>query len=179
MLSLSKIGNSAGAASYYEQKDNYYFLGDAATEWFGKGAAGLGLTGNVKQQDFINILDGNLSTGETLAHMVNGKNKHQAGWDLTFSAPKSVSVLALVNEDKAVLDAHRNAVTKTLAMIENMASSRVMEKGISGVEETGNITAALFIHDTNRNLEPHCILTQFWLISPKHSRENGKHYQTL
>ncbi|MFH2331912.1 MobF family relaxase [Morganella morganii] len=155
MLSLSRIGNAAGAASYYEQKDNYYFLGDAATEWFGKGAEKLGLTGNVKQQDFINILDGNLPTGETLAHMVNGKNKHRAGWDLTFSAPKSASVLALVNEDKAVLDAHRNAVTKTLTMIEKMASSRIMEKGISGVEETGNITAALFIHDTNRNLEPH------------------------
>ncbi|MEQ5394112.1 MobF family relaxase [Proteus sp. fly-1013] len=155
MLSLSTVSSSGGASNYYEQSDNYYFLGDATTQWFGKGAEKLGLHGNVNRDDFINVLEGKLTNGQSLEYIVDGKNKHRPGYDLTFSAPKSVSVLALVMQDKDVLNAHINAVNKTLTEIEKMASSRIMEDGISGIEETGNITSALFLHDTNRNLEPH------------------------
>ncbi|PHM59480.1 MobF family relaxase [Xenorhabdus ishibashii] len=163
MLSLSRVRSASGAASYYEQEDNYYFLGEATTSWFGKGAESLGLTGQVNREDFKNVLEGKLPNGESLEHIVNGENKHRPGYDLTFSAPKSVSVLALVVGDKAVLDAHNTAVKKTLTELEKMASTRIMKEGIVSVEETNNITAALFLHDTSRNLEPalhtHAILS--------------------
>lgn len=163
MLSLSRVSSASGASNYYEQEDNYYFLGEATTSWFGKGAESLGLTGQVNRDDFKRVLEGNLPNGESLEHIVNGENKHRPGYDLTFSAPKSVSVLALVVGEKAVLDAHNRAVKYALTEIEKSASTRVMKNGIVSIEETGNITASLFLHDTNRNLEPalhtHAILS--------------------
>ena len=154
MLTLSRVSSASGAASYYEKEDNYYFLGDGSTQWFGKGAESLGLSGKVERDDFQNVLEGKLPTGESLEHIVNGENKHRPGYDLTFSAPKSVSVLALVEGDKNVLAAHNKAVINTLKEIEKMASTRIMENGVVSMEETNNIVAALFLHDTNRNLEP-------------------------
>ncbi|WP_281111375.1 MobF family relaxase [Providencia rettgeri] len=163
MLSLSRVSSASGASSYYEQEDNYYFLGEATTAWFGKGAESLGLSGAVNRDDFKHVLEGKLPNGESLEHMVNGENKHRPGYDLTFSAPKSVSVLALVVGDKAVLDAHNRAVKFALTEIEKSASTRIMKEGVVGIEQTNNITAALFMHDTNRNLEPalhtHAILS--------------------
>lgn len=163
MLSLSRVSSASGASSYYEQEDNYYFLGEATTAWFGKGAESLGLNGAVNRDDFKHVLEGKLPNGESLEHMVNGENKHRPGYDLTFSAPKSVSVLALVVGDKAVLDAHNRAVKFALTEIEKSASTRMMKEGVVSIEQTNNITAALFMHDTNRNLEPalhtHAILS--------------------
>ncbi|WGL99761.1 MobF family relaxase (plasmid) [Arsenophonus sp. aPb] len=154
MLTVSKITHSAGAANYYEEKDNYYFNGTDNTQWFGSGATTLGLQGNVSKTDFIALLDGKLPNGSSLTHLSKGKNNHRAGYDFTFSAPKSVSVLALVAEDKKVLEAHKNAVTKALTEIELMTSTRTMHQGISRFEHTGNLIAALFLHDTSRNLDP-------------------------
>lgn len=163
MLSLSRVSSASGASSYYEQEDNYYFLGEATTAWFGKGAESLGLSGAVNREDFKHVLEGKLPNGESLEHMVNGENKHRPGYDLTFSAPKSVSILALVVGDKAVLDAHNKAVKFALTEIEKSASTRIMKDGVVSIEQTNNITAALFMHDTNRNLEPalhtHAILS--------------------
>ncbi|WP_272664058.1 MobF family relaxase [Providencia sp. PROV016] len=154
MLTLSRVSSASGAASYYEKEDNYYFLGDGSTQWFGKGAESLGLSGSVKRDDFQRVLEGKLPNGESLEHIVNNQNKHRPGYDLTFSAPKSVSVLALIEDKKDVLAAHNKAVINTLTELEKMASTRIMKSGIVSVEETNNIVAALFLHDTNRNLEP-------------------------
>lgn len=154
MLTVNKITSSAGAASYYEEKDNYYFNGADNTQWYGAGAKILGLTGSVNKNDFLQVLDGKLPDGSDMTHVSKGKNTHRAGYDFTFSAPKSVSVLALVVEDKKVVEAHKNAVTKALNEIERMASTRTMHQGVSTFENTGNLVSTLFLHDTSRNLDP-------------------------
>lgn len=154
MLSVSAVKSAANAAGYYEQKDNYYFIGEMATEWLGTGAESLGLEGPVKGEVFRAVLEGHLPDGGDLSHMKNGKNTHQPGIDLTFSAPKSVSVLALVAGDTFLIGAHKRAVAATLGELETFASTRTMADGVSALEQTGNLVVATFLHDTSRNLEP-------------------------
>lgn len=154
MLSVSAVKSAANAAGYYEQKDNYYFIGEMATEWLGTGAESLGLEGPVKGEVFRAVLEGHLPDGGDLSHMKNGKNTHQPGIDLTFSAPKSVSVLALVAGDTFLIGAHKRAVAATLNELEKFASTRTMTGGVSALEQTGNLVVATFLHDTSRNLDP-------------------------
>nr|WP_172690020.1 MobF family relaxase [Serratia marcescens]SAY46608.1 Multifunctional conjugation protein TraI [Serratia marcescens] len=154
MLSVSAVKSAANAAGYYEQKDNYYFIGEMATEWLGTGAESLGLEGPVKGEVFRAVLEGHLPDGGDLSHMKNGKNTHQPGIDLTFSAPKSVSVLALVAGDTFLIGAHKRAVAATLNELEKFASTRTMTDGVSALERTGNLVVATFLHDTSRNLDP-------------------------
>lgn len=155
MLSISAVGNAGGAASYYTDKDNYYFLGENSTEWFGKGAEQLGLAGEkVDANLFQSVLEGKLPDGGDLSFMKNGVNIHRAGHDLTFSAPKSVSVLALVEGEKSLITAHHEAVKKTLSELEALISTRSMVNGVPIHTGTGNMLSALFTHDTSRNLDP-------------------------
>lgn len=155
MLSISAVGSAGGAASYYTDKDNYYFLGENSTEWFGKGAEKLGLLGQTVDQGlFQSVLEGKLSDGSDLSFMKNGVNAHRAGHDLTFSAPKSVSVLALVEGEKSLVTAHNEAVKKTLSELETLISTRSMINGVPIHTGTGNMLSALFTHDTSRNLDP-------------------------
>ncbi len=60
MLSVAKVGSAGGAAAYYTQEDNYYFIGEESTQWFGKGAEQLGLKGAVDKADFKSVLEGYL-----------------------------------------------------------------------------------------------------------------------
>lgn len=154
MLSISSVGSAGGAANYYTSEDNYYFLGEQSTEWFGKGAEKLALSGAVDRADFKDVLEGKLPDGGDLTHMRDGKNTHQAGYDLTFSAPKSVSILTLVAGDKDLLEAHKEAVRKTLGEIESLISTRTMIDGVPIQTPTQNMVGALFMHDTSRNLDP-------------------------
>lgn len=154
MLSVAKVGSAGGAAGYYTQEDNYYFLGDASTAWFGKGAEQLGLKGAVDKNQFERVLEGQLPNGSNLTYFKNGQNVHRAGYDLTFSAPKSVSVLALVVGDKDVLAAHQTAVKKALNEIETFSTTRTMIDGVPVQTNTNNLVSALFTHDTSRNLDP-------------------------
>ena len=75
--------------------------------------------------------------------------------DITFSAPKSVSLLAYIGGDTRLLDANMAAVKETLAWAEkNLAEARVSKDGKVGIEKTGKLVVGLFQHDTNRNLDP-------------------------
>ncbi|MGJ7067476.1 MobF family relaxase, partial [Morganella morganii] len=142
------------AENYYTAQDNYYFLGNAESRWLGKGAEALGLTGEVSKEQLREILAGRLPEGSSLERTENGKNTHRQGHDLTFSAPKSVSVLAVVSGDERMLAAHNAAVTAALKETETLASTRVMKDGISAPVMTGNLVIAAFNHDTSRELDP-------------------------
>ena len=155
MLSVAKVASAGGAANYYAQEDNYYFLGEQSTKWFGEGAKRLGLEGTVEKDTFKQVLEGHLPDGSDLSYIRKGENVHRAGYDYTFSAPKSVSLLALIQGDKDVLNAHKSAVEKVMTEIESLASTRSMETQEKDIVETKNLVSALFLHDTNRNLEPH------------------------
>jgi conjugative relaxase-like TrwC/TraI family protein len=152
MLSVANVRSASGAASYFAA-DNYYASADAdrSGQWVGSGADTLGLSGAVDAAVFDKLLRGELPDGTRVGH----ENQHRAGTDLTFSLPKSWSVLALVGGDKRIIEAYREAVVETLQWAEkNAAETRLVENGKVRTVQTGNLTVALFQHDTNRNQEP-------------------------
>ena len=155
MISMSAVSGGSAAASYYSS-DNYYTAEQAeqASEWVGKGAQELGLKGPVDEQVFADILDGKLPNGDVIK---SPNGEHRAGMDLTFSASKSVSLLALLGDDKSIEVAMKESVEVTLAWAEeNLIEARVWNKEESRQEKekTGNLVAATFAHDVNRNGEP-------------------------
>src|SRR4030095_6833182 len=154
MLSIGVLRSSAQAGSYYAQDD--YCTKDSAGEpsqWLGRGAESLRLSGPVDRAQFEALLNGELPNGVILKRGQEGK--HQPGWDLTFSAPKSVSLLALVGDDSRVTEAHNQAVTEALRYLEaTTARARAKQEGKSTIETTGNWVIARFNHDTSRELDP-------------------------
>ncbi|HEX7855029.1 MAG TPA: MobF family relaxase [Sphingobium sp.] len=156
MLSVASVRSASGAANYFAKddfKDNYYTADGSAEQsaWGGEGAETLGLEGEVTKQAFEEILGGTLPTGEGVAQVENRRN----GVDLTFSAPKSLSLMAYVAGDKRVLAANMAAVQKTMAWVEkNLAEGRKDVEGRKVPVQTGNLVYALFQHDTSRALDP-------------------------
>lgn len=154
MLSIASVGSASGAADYFA-KDNYYLGQEGGGEfssWGGKGAEALGLEGSVDRESFERVLDGKLPDGT----VVNDSPNRRLGVDMTFSMPKSASLLALVGGDKRILAAHQQAVAKTMEWAEkNFAQARDYSANTKGVPvQTGNLVYAMFEHDTSRALDP-------------------------
>lgn len=154
MHSIAPVRSSGGAAAYFAN-DNYYTLQENAEAgvWGGEGARLLGLEGEVGREAFEAILNGQLPGGE-LVGQVEGR---RLGLDLTFSMPKSASVLALVTGDRRILDAHLAAVKSTMSHLveKHLAEARNYERSRNGEpQKTGNLVYALFAHDTSRALDP-------------------------
>ncbi|NMF84110.1 MobF family relaxase [Nodosilinea sp. P-1105] len=163
MLSTSNL--SAAQAETYYTKEDYYSAEEAAhpTKWMGKGAASLGLAGVVNQQKFSQMLSGQAPGGQSLTGKAIDPEKRRAATDFTFSAPKSVSIAALVQQDERVLAAHHQAVAKALAVLEERyAQTRISTEAGRTKVTTGNIAAAVFTHATSREAEPqlhsHCVV---------------------
>jgi conjugative relaxase-like TrwC/TraI family protein len=164
MLSFCNV--SAAQAEHYYQKDDYYTRDEAPQSpsyWTGKGATTLGLEGAVAQEAFTDLLHGLAPDGIFLLGRWVDPEKHRAATDYTFSAPKSVSIAALVQEDDRVLEAHTSAVETALSILEKRyAQTRIStDKGRQRIT-TGNLIAAVFPHNTSRELEPqlhsHCVV---------------------
>lgn len=154
MMSIAQVRSAGSAGNYYTDRDNYYVLGSMEERWAGKGAEQLGLQGSVDKDVFTRILEGRLPDGSDLSRMQDGSNKHRPGYDLTFSAPKSVSMMAMLGGDKRLIEAHNQAVDFAVRQVEALASTRVMTDGQSETLLTGNLVMALFNHDTSRDQEP-------------------------
>lgn len=151
MVCTVKAIKTAGvAAKYYDQTDNYYReKGHSPTAWVGRGAEALGLRGEVTIEQATAMLEGRLPSGERV-----GCDDHRPGWDLTFSAPKSVSVAAYVHGDDRLIAAHDAAVRDALAFVEReVAATRIRENGEIRTEATGNLVVATYRHDLNREAE--------------------------
>ena len=163
MLSIGAISSAAQGASYYE-RDGYYAKDDPehreASAWAGRGAEELGLKGPVDPDIFRAVLEGRVPDGSDTRLGRRGKDgeiHHRPGRDLTFSAPKSVSLAALVGGDKRIVDAHDRAVSAALDWVErNAAETRMKDPETGRMGRVGNqkIVAATFRHDTSRNLDP-------------------------
>ena len=163
MLSIGALASASQGASYYE-RDGYYAKDDpehrAASAWIGGGADDLGLKGPVDPETFRAVLEGRVpdGSGQQLGRRGrDGEILHRPGRDLTFSAPKSVSIAALVGGDDRIVDAHDRAVAATLAWVErNAAETRMKDADTGKMARVGNqkIVAAAFRHDTSRNLDP-------------------------
>ena len=163
MLSIGALASASQGASYYE-RDGYYAKDDPehrdASAWAGKGAEELGLKGPVDPETFRAVLEGKVPDGsgtELGRRGRDGEILHRPGRDLTFSAPKSVSITALVGGDDRIVDVHGRAVAASLAWVErNAAETRMKDPDTGRMVRAGNqkIVAATFRHDTSRNLDP-------------------------
>ena len=159
MLSTKTLTPSADQHSYYMSSDNYYakdsIEGQERSGWFGKGAAQLGLSGLIDKEVFSDLIQGILPTGQALGVIKDGVRKHRPGFDLTFSVPKSVSIVSLMGNDPRILQAIHESVDKVLAVIEKEAAqARTTQNGETVYEDTGNIVAAKFLHDLSRECDP-------------------------
>lgn len=177
MLSISKLSSSAQASTYY-QKADYYTKGepgeDVKSEWVGEGAKRLGLTGEVGSLAFKDLLDGVLPDGTQVGTTRNGKLEHTPGWDLTFSAPKSLSVLALVSGDKRLVEAHQKAVATMTKIIEERYLVGRKNRGKDGVShiKLTDMVGGTFTHSTSRDLDPQ--LHTHLVVMNMGRDENGK-----
>ena len=170
MLTISKPLNSGQAQTYHAKEftsaeQNYWKQGDAILgEWQGQLAASYGLTAGVDAKHFAHLSEGqNPLTGEQLVQHRKAQEytaadgttvkpvEHRAGWDATFSAPKSVSLTALVGGDNRVREAHRQAVTIALTELERYTQARI--GGNNPAQTTGKFIAAKFEHDTARPVD--------------------------
>ena len=159
VASISARGNAASASRYYShlQRDDYYSRdGEPPGRWAGKGAERLSLNGPVTQTEFDAALRGiDPKTAERLAQL--GGREHSAGWDMTFSAPKSVSVLWALSEAperQMIAHAHRTAVLAASARLE--ATAGWARRGRAGAtrEQTAGLLMAQFDHHTSRESDP-------------------------
>ncbi|HVV69619.1 MAG TPA: conjugative transfer relaxase/helicase TraI [Gammaproteobacteria bacterium] len=167
MLSTEPVKDAAGASHYFLGHDNYYSEGETLakdrSQWWGKGSQVLGLSGTVDSELFTQLLKGKLTSGQQLGKVEDETVKHRPGFDLTFSAPKSVSLLALLGGDERIFAAVTRATDKALALIErDLAKARITRNGITDYQKTGNLVVAKFLHDLSREGDPqlhtHCVV---------------------
>ena len=170
MMTIPKALSSGQAQTYHKLEytsaaQSYYKQGDEVKgEWQGRLATSLGLSGEVTAQEFSRLSEG--QHPQTEVQMVrhreaveyqtaSGKTvkavEHRAGWDATFSAPKSVSLTALVGGDDRVREAHAAAVTVALNELEKYTHARI--GGNNPAENTGKFIVAKFEHDTARPVD--------------------------
>jgi conjugative relaxase-like TrwC/TraI family protein len=170
MLNISKPLSASQAQTYHAKEfasaEQNYWQQKGATlgEWHGELAKKFGLAGAVSADDFARLAQGQHPvTGDQLVthrvvHEYEGHDgkiispvEHRAGWDATFSAPKSVSLTALVGHDDRVRGAHREAVNFALSELERYTQARI--GGNHPAETSGKFVAATFEHDTARPVD--------------------------
>jgi len=170
MLTISHPLSASQAQAYHAEefgnaRENYYTEGDQIRgEWHGRIAEQWGLRGNVSEEHFRRLSEGQHPiTGEQLIRRkaareyVNEQGRkirtmeHRAGWDATFSAPKSVSLTALVGGDERLREAHQQSVAVALNELERYVQARI--GGNLPAETTGKWIAAKFEHDSARPVD--------------------------
>jgi conjugative relaxase-like TrwC/TraI family protein len=202
MLTISKPLSASQAQTYHarefaSQEQNYWSRDQQGhTEWQGRLAEQWKLTGEVDAEHFARLSEGqHPHTEEQLVrHQVSrtyeGKfgrevtsAEHRAGWDATFSAPKSVSLTALVGGDDRVREAHRESVRAAIRELERYTQARI--GNVHAPETTGKFIAATFEHDTARpvdgyaapQLHTHAVI--FNMTERENDPENGKQMRAL
>ena len=193
MLSISKPLSAGQARTYHarefaSEKQNYWSRDQQGhSEWQGRLAQEWGLQGGVGSEPFARLSEGQhpKTEAQLVRHSVSrtyeGKNgkgittvEHRAGWDATFSAPKSVSLTALVGGDERVREAHRESVRVALGELERYTEARI--GNVKQPEPTGKFVAATFEHDTARPVEGYAApqLHTHAVIFNVTERENGQ-----
>jgi conjugative relaxase-like TrwC/TraI family protein len=187
MLSIGKL--AAGQERYYEQQvakglDDYFTgRGESPGRWMGRGAADLGLEGNVEDGQLSALMAGrDPKTGETLRE----HDVKVAALDLTFSAPKSISVLYAVADERVsgeLVLCHEQAVEAALSYLEDTAVlvSRRTGGGALSLHEGGGFVTAAFRHRMSRALDPqlhtHCVSAN--LAKGADGRWTALHHPTI
>lgn len=165
MLTIRAMTGGAGYAQrHLEHSDYYDEYRRVQGEWHGQGAGLLGLRGEVTREQFEAVREGlHPETGEFLRprHSADRisldgseQSKGRSLYDLTFSAPKSVSIQAFVGGDERLVAAHDGAVREALTEAESHAATRVRLNGANEDRTTANWIVATYRHDTSRELDP-------------------------
>jgi conjugative relaxase-like TrwC/TraI family protein len=161
VVSIGKI--AVGQHRYYEQQvaqgaDDYYTgRGEVPGEWRGAGAQALGLSGRVSGGQFNALVAGMDPRDPSVRLRWSVCDPEVAALDLTFSAPKSVSVLAAAGSNdltRVLVDAHNQAVTAALAYLDE--SAVMVRRGHDGttVQAGEGLIAAAYLHRMSRSLDP-------------------------
>ncbi|MBP9777543.1 MAG: conjugative relaxase [Rickettsiaceae bacterium] len=157
MITVKALQNSSSASDYYKSAD-YYTKDDSidsVSYWQGLGAESLGLKGEVDKDKFKDLLDGKISDDIQLGRKSKDGIEHKPGWDLTFSVPKSVSLVALIGGDKRLITAVKSANDQAIAYIEkNYAITRLSQDGKLEYVNKKNLTVASFLQTISRELDP-------------------------
>jgi conjugative relaxase-like TrwC/TraI family protein len=170
MLTISKALSAGQARTYHprefvSEKQNYWSRdAQVHSEWQGRLTQEWGLRGSVGADEFARLSEGqHPASGVQLVKHQPAKTydneygkeitsvEHRAGWDATFSAPKSVSLTALVGGDERVRQAHRESVRVALGELERYTQARI--GNIHPPETTAKFLAATFEHDTARPVD--------------------------
>ncbi|MEP7056085.1 MAG: MobF family relaxase, partial [Actinomycetota bacterium] len=162
VLSIGKL--AVGQENYYLHtvargvEDYYLGSGEAPGYWLGAGAVDLELSGRVDAEQLRAILGAAAPHSGDLLPVTSRRRNRLPGFDLTFSAPKSVSLLfALGGDDLAatVRAAHDSAVAQALDYLERHAGE--VRRGTNGVyrQAGGGFVSAGFRHRTSRAGDPH------------------------
>src|SRR4051794_461834 len=170
VLSIGKL--AAGQAKYYLDQAEArvdvvqsvgsgvedYYLGptEARGRWVGVAARELGLSGEVEPDGLRRVLEG-LDPQDGTELRTSTSRARVAGFDLTFSAPKSVSVLFGLGDDDLrarVRDAHDVAVREAVGHLERWAAAVRRGHGGLMVEQASGLVAAAFRHRTSRAGDP-------------------------
>ena len=170
MTATVVVVRSSGKAVIYYERDGYYLKNDPehrqASFWYGDAAKALGLRAHVHPSRFEAVLSGYVpGTDLRLGRMREGEHEHRPGWDITLSAPKSVSLEALVMGDRRVIRAHDEAVRATLDFVEaELLQTRGWDPATRRrprVSANGMVVAG-FRHLASRDQDPqlhtHCVL---------------------
>ena len=158
MLRVTQSTSAEGAKTYFLQglSRQDYYARDSGQEiigrWHGQGAGRLGLSGEVTRDAFFALCDNQHPlTGEQLTP--RQKEGRRVGYDFTFSAPKSVSLLHALSGDNRILDAFQASVQDTMREIEQDMQTRVRQGGATHDRRTGNMVWADFTHFTTRPID--------------------------
>jgi conjugative relaxase-like TrwC/TraI family protein len=161
VASISARGSVEATVGYYEHlgRDDYYVRdGEPPGAWAGEGAARVALSGPVTRSDLEATLKGiDSRTGARLAALGGKLQNHTAGWDITFSAPKSVSVLWALSEPgerTGIERIHRDAVATVTAHLERTAAWARRGKAGAIRERTAGLVMVRFDHHASRDLDP-------------------------
>jgi conjugative relaxase-like TrwC/TraI family protein len=193
MLTISKSLSAGQARTYHareftSERQNYWSRDQQGhSEWQGKLANDWGLHGSVGAEEFARLSEG-LHPGSDVQLVKHqpaktydnryGKqitsSEHRAGWDATFSAPKTVSLTALVGGDDHVREAHRESVRAALHELERYTQARI--GNVHAPETTGKFIVATFEHDTARPVEGYAApqLHTHAVVFNMTERENGQ-----
>ena len=193
MLTISKALSAGQARTYHarefvSEKQNYWSRdAQVHSEWQGRLAQEWGLHDSVGAEEFARLSEGqHPESGVQLVKHQPAKTydneygkeitsvEHRAGWDATFSAPKSVSLTALVGGDERVRQAHRESGRVALGELERYTQARI--GNIHAPETTGKFIGATFEHDTARPVDGYAApqLHTHAVIFNVTERENGQ-----